>query len=75
MLYAVLNVATYGSGLQVGGIYKSYDRALKRWNWLESQEKYNTEDEDSWRIVPIKTMDIKDKPYERNLTSGEWEQF
>lgn len=64
MLYAVLNVTNYGSGLQVGGIYKSYDRALKRWNWLNDKEEYNTTDEDSWRIVPIKAMNITAEPYE-----------
>lgn len=55
-MYLVLNITNYDRGYQLGGIYRSYDKAVERLNWLESQEEYNKEYEDGWRIVFVKTQ-------------------
>ena len=55
-MYLVLDVTNYGVGYQLGGVFRSYNKAVERLNWLESQEEYNKEFEDSWQIVFVKTQ-------------------
>lgn len=62
-MYLVLNITNYNEGFQLGGAYRSYNKAVERLEWLESQEEYNKEDEDSWRIVFIKTQAKTAEPY------------
>lgn len=62
-MYLVLNITNYGEGYMLGGAYRNYNKAVERLNWLENQEKYNSEYEDSWRIVFIKTQKKTDEPY------------
>lgn len=59
MWYLVLNDST--SGDETGGIYKSYDRAERR---LEFLQKHYETDEDSWRIVPVRAQKITEPPLE-----------
>ena len=63
-MYLVINITNYGSGIQLGGSYRSYNKAQERLEWLESQEEYNSVGEDSWTIVPLKTQKKTDEPYE-----------
>lgn len=62
-MYLVLNITNYNEGFQLGGAYRSYNKAVERLEWLESQEEYNKEYEDSWRIVFIKTQAKTAEPY------------
>lgn len=62
-MYLVLDITNYGDGFKLGGAYRSYEKALERLEWLESQEEYNREYEDSWRIVFVKTQKKTDEPY------------
>lgn len=62
-MYLVLNITNYDYGYQLGGVFQSYQQALKRLQWLEKQPQYNEEYDDSWRIVFLKKQDIKDEPY------------
>lgn len=63
-MYLVLNVTNYGQGYQIGGIYRSYNKAIERLEWLESQEEYNKEYEDSWHIVFVKALPKTAEPKE-----------
>lgn len=62
-MYLVLNITNYNEGFQLGGAYRSYNKAVERLEWLESQEEYNKEGEDSWRIVFIKTQSKTAEPH------------
>lgn len=61
-MYLVLNITNYGDGFLLGGAFRSWQKAVERLGWLESQEEYNSE-EDSWRIVFIKSQKKTDVPY------------
>lgn len=56
MHYLVLCLTNYSEGFYTGGVYRSYEKALRRLNWCE---KHTIDPEgDSWRIVDVKPEKI-----------------
>lgn len=55
-MYLVFCITNYGDGYQLGGIYRSYERACRRLSWCE--EHTPDPENDSWRIVSVKPEKI-----------------
>lgn len=56
MQYLVMCVTNYDEGYIIGGVYRNYDKAVKRLDWCE-RHTLNPEN-DSWRIVPVRAENI-----------------
>lgn len=55
-MYLVFCITNYDNGFYIGGVYRSYDKAYKRFRWCE--EHTIDPENDSWRLVSVKPEKI-----------------
>lgn len=58
-MYLVFCMTNYGDGFYIGGVYRSYDRAVKRLEWCEAHSI--DPDNDSWHLVKAKSKNITEE--------------
>lgn len=61
-MYLVLNITNYDLGYDIGGLYRSYDKAVERLLWLRENGYDEIDDGNSWRIVEVENMKKNAEP-------------
>lgn len=65
-MYIVLNQTNYDDGVYIGGVYKSYEKARKRCEWLASKHPsmHETDEladaQNFWSVVESTARNITD---------------
>ena len=60
-MYLVIAFTNYDNGYYIGGVYRNYEKAVKRLNWCE-KHTFDPEN-DSWNILFVKADRIREPFY------------